>query len=235
MKTIEAIIQRHKVAEVTEALIRVGVQAITITETRHYGRQESHAEIRGNISAGDDEVHLRKAICSSLVDAGISITESQLRDLTARLGTALLGTQIPAREVKLQAGDLEINFERRTLARKGKEIHLSPKEFELLAFMMKHMNVPLTNVTLLQSVWGPNCAEEVDYVRSYIRMLRKKIEENTSEPAYILTEPWVGYRFQNPSDPDSGRTTSANDELTEFHPRGATAVPHPPRRVRLRH
>jgi DNA-binding winged helix-turn-helix (wHTH) protein len=235
MKTIEAIIQRHKVAEVTEALIGVGVQAITITETRHHGHPEAQPEIRQNISAGDDEVHLKKAIWTSLVATGISVTKSQLRDLTARLGTALLGAQVPAREVKLQAGDLEINFEHRTLARKGKEIHLSPKEFELLAFMMRNMNVPLTNFTLLQSVWGPNCAEEVDYVRAYVRMLRKKIEENTSEPAYILTEPWVGYRFRNPSDPNSERTASADHELTEFHPRSTKAVPHPPRRVRLRH
>src|SRR5579862_8870881 len=132
----------------------------------------------------------------------------RLRELTARLRAVLRRIQPQGNPEKLRAGDLEIDFQRRILSRKGEGIHLSPKEFDLLAFMMKHMDAPLTHLTLLRSVWGPEYGNELEYLRAYVRILRKKIERDPSEPDYILTEPWLGYRFRNPSDPDSSPVPS---------------------------
>ncbi len=98
----------------------------------------------------------------------------------------------------IQAGDLKLDLHRRMLWRGDDEIHLSPKEFDLLAFMMKNPDAILTHVKLLQSVWGPDYGGELEYLRTYVHMLRKKIERNPANPEYILNEPWVGYRFHVP-------------------------------------
>ena len=135
----------------------------------------------------------------------------RLRELTARLRAVLRRTQPLKSAEFVRAGDLEINFERRTLRRSGEEIHLAPKEFDLLAFMMKHMDAPLRHGALLQSVWGPEYGNELEYLRAYVRILRKKIEKDPAEPEYILTEPWLGYRFRNPSDPDSSPIPQDDD------------------------
>jgi two-component system, OmpR family, KDP operon response regulator KdpE len=129
----------------------------------------------------------------------------KLRELTARLRAVLRRIRMSdaAEPVVLRAGDLELDLHDRILRRDGAEIHLSPKEFDLLAFMMKNAGAPLTHVKLLRSVWGVEYGNELEYLRSYVRMLRKKIEADPSNPEYILTEPWLGYRFRNPSDPDS--------------------------------
>jgi two-component system, OmpR family, KDP operon response regulator KdpE len=98
----------------------------------------------------------------------------------------------------IQAGDLKLDLHRRMLWRGDDEIHLSPKEFDLLAFMMKNPDAILTHVKLLQSVWGPDYGGELEYLRTYVHMLRKKIERNPANPEYIVNEPWVGYRFRVP-------------------------------------
>ncbi|HUI77479.1 MAG TPA: response regulator transcription factor [Bryobacteraceae bacterium] len=129
----------------------------------------------------------------------------RLRELMARLRAVLRRTHgHEATQVSvLTAGDLEIDLERHLLKRAGQPVHLAPKEFELLAFMMQNQGVPLTHARLLRSVWGPEYGSELEYLRSYVKMLRKKIENDSAKPEYILTEPWVGYRFRNPSDPDA--------------------------------
>jgi two-component system KDP operon response regulator KdpE len=107
-----------------------------------------------------------------------------------------------------------LDLHRRIFTRSGEEIHLSPKEFDLLAFMMKNADAPLTHLTLLHKVWGPEYGNEVAYLRAYVRILRKRIEKDPSAPEYILTEPWLGYRFRNPSDdPDSRHSPSESDEM----------------------
>jgi len=129
----------------------------------------------------------------------------KLRELTARLRAVLRRTRV-AGAVQLsvlQAGKLKIDLDRRLLWRSDEEVHLSPTEFDLLAFMMKNMGAPLTHVKLLRTIWGPEYGGELEYLRSYVRMLRRKIEDDPARPEYIQTEPWVGYRFRNPSDPDS--------------------------------
>jgi len=129
----------------------------------------------------------------------------RLRELVARLRAVLRRIhpeETPELSV-LKAGNLEIDLTRHLLRRDGELIHLSPREFELLAFMMRNQGVPLTHVKLLRTIWGVEYGNELEYLRSYVKMLRKKIEEDPSKPEYILTEPWVGYRFRNPSDPDA--------------------------------
>src|SRR5579862_2350128 len=128
----------------------------------------------------------------------------KLRELTARLKAVLRRTSIQAaaEPTVLEIGNLKIDFERRVFWRDGEEVHLSPKEFELLAFMMKNAGFPLTHVKLLRSIWGPEYGGELEYLRSYVRMLRKKIESDPENPTYILTEPWIGYRFQNMTEPE---------------------------------
>jgi two-component system, OmpR family, KDP operon response regulator KdpE len=128
-----------------------------------------------------------------------------LRELVARLGAIQrrMHTHDVVKPALLTAGELEVDVERNLLRLAGRPIHLAPKEFELLVFMMQNPGVPLTRARLLRSVWGPEYGNEVEYLRSYVKMLRKKIEHDPSKPEYILTEPWVGYRFRNPSDPNA--------------------------------
>lgn len=128
----------------------------------------------------------------------------QFRELVARLRAVLRRTHMNGtnQATILEAGSLKMDFNHRLLFKAGEEIRLSPKEFDLLGYMMKHQGAPLTHVTLLRAVWGADYGGELEYLRTYVRMLRKKIEDDPARPQYILTEPWVGYRFRNPADPD---------------------------------
>ncbi len=94
--------------------------------------------------------------------------------------------------------DLEIDFDARKVRVRGKSVHLTPKEFELLRYLVSQEGKPVPHRQLLQAVWGPDYGDESDYLRVFINHLRKKIEPNPSKPKYVLTEPWVGYRFAFP-------------------------------------
>jgi len=122
-------------------------------------------------------------------------------ELVARL-RAVLRRTVPenAGVTVLQAGNLEIDFDRRLLRRAGEPVHLTPTEFDLLALLMRNQGVLLPHAKLLRTIWGPEYGEELEYLRAYVRTLRKKIEDDPAQPKYILTEPWVGYRFHNPTD-----------------------------------
>jgi two-component system KDP operon response regulator KdpE len=139
-----------------------------------------------------------------------------VRELTARLRAVLRRTCQEKQESEvLEAGNLKIDLQRRLLWRGEDKVHLSPTEFDLLAFMMKHPDSPLTHVKLLRTIWGPEYGGELEYLRTYVRMLRKKIEKDPAKPEYILTEPWVGYRFRNPSNPDS-LSIAPNERTVSF-------------------
>jgi two-component system KDP operon response regulator KdpE len=96
----------------------------------------------------------------------------------------------------IKAGDFEIDLQTRRVHAHGKEIRLTPKEFELLRYLVSHPNIPVPHMKLLQVVWGPDYGEEVEYLRVFINQLRKKIELDSSNPQFLLTEPWIGYRFK---------------------------------------
>ena len=95
----------------------------------------------------------------------------------------------------IKAGELELDLQARRVRLRGNSIRLTPKEFELLRYLALHPNIPVPHMKLLQAVWGPDYGEEVEYLRVFINQLRKKIEADPASPQFILTEPWVGYRF----------------------------------------
>jgi two-component system KDP operon response regulator KdpE len=94
--------------------------------------------------------------------------------------------------------DLEIDFETRRVRARGADVRLTPKEFELLRHLVANAGKPVTHRELLQAVWGPDHGDEPEYLRVFINQVRKKIEPEPAKPRYILTEPWVGYRFVAP-------------------------------------
>lgn len=95
----------------------------------------------------------------------------------------------------IEEQDFRVDFETREVRVCGKEIHLSPKEFDLLVYLLRNARKVLTHRTVLSAVWGANYVEQTEYLRVFVRHLRKKIEKDPARPRYILTEPWVGYRF----------------------------------------
>ena len=97
--------------------------------------------------------------------------------------------------------ELSVDFEQRRVTVAGEEVHLAPKEFEVLRHLIANLGKPVTHRRLLQTVWGPEYGEETENLRVVINQLRKKIEKDPSQPKLILTEPWVGYRFQPPKTP----------------------------------
>ena len=125
-----------------------------------------------------------------------------LRELLARLRALTRRTRqedAPLANI-LMIGALTLDVKHRSLHKAGQEIHLSPLEFDLLSYLMRQPGIPIEHSKLLQAIWGPEYGSELEYLRSYVRLLRRKIEANPARPEYILTEPWVGYRFCNPSD-----------------------------------
>jgi two-component system KDP operon response regulator KdpE len=98
--------------------------------------------------------------------------------------------------------ELSVDFELRRVTVEGQEVHLAPKEFEVLRHLIANLGKPVTHRRLLQTVWGPEYGEETENLRVVINQLRKKIEKDPSQPKFILTEPWVGYRFQPPKPPN---------------------------------
>jgi two-component system KDP operon response regulator KdpE len=128
----------------------------------------------------------------------------RLRELLARLSAVMRRGRgdNPAPAPVLRAGTLELDPEHRTVRRAGKELHFSPIEFDLLQYLMRHPDIPIEHSKLLRAIWGPEYGHELEYLRTYIRLIRRKIEENPARPEYIITEPWQGYRFRNPSNPE---------------------------------
>ena len=126
------------------------------------------------------------------MDELLARVRAQLRRATAspKSGTA---------EAVLEVGDFRIDLEARSVSVRGAEVHLTPKEYELLVHFIQNVGKVLTHHTLLGAVWGGDYTEQGEYLRVFVGQLRKKIEPNPSTPRYILTEPWVGYRFN----PDS--------------------------------
>jgi len=94
--------------------------------------------------------------------------------------------------------ELEIDFDTRRVRAHGKDVRLTPKEFDVLRYLVAHSGKPVAHRELLQAVWGPDYGDEPEYLRVFINQVRKKIEANPAKPKFIVTEPWVGYRFVAP-------------------------------------
>jgi two-component system KDP operon response regulator KdpE len=117
-------------------------------------------------------------------------------ELLARIRASLRRVEAasPPSEPMVRGG-LIIDRERFRVVRDGEDVRLTPKEFELLTFLAQHPGRVLTHRTILKAIWGPNAVDQPEHLRVLVGALRKKIEPNPSSPRYILTEPWVGYRF----------------------------------------
>lgn len=95
----------------------------------------------------------------------------------------------------LEVGDFRLDLENRSVAVNGSDVHLTPKEYDLMVYLVSHPGKVLTHRTLLTSIWGGESVEQTEYLRVFVGQLRKKIEPEPAAPRYILTEPWIGYRF----------------------------------------
>jgi two-component system KDP operon response regulator KdpE len=119
-----------------------------------------------------------------------------LDELLARMRAVLRRAPAPdTRSRLLEAGDLTIDGDTRRVTVAGREVKLTPKEFEVLKYLATNAGKVVTQRALLQAVWGPESTEQANYLRVFINQLRHKIEPDPQHPRYILTEPWVGYRF----------------------------------------
>jgi two-component system, OmpR family, KDP operon response regulator KdpE len=118
-------------------------------------------------------------------------------ELLARIRVALRHAAAgPAGQPQLSIGDLEVDLGRRQVRLAGKEVHLTPNEYKLLAELAKHAGRVLTHRQLLRDVWGPNAGDQVQYLRVYMAQLRSKLEREPARPRYLVTEPGVGYRLR---------------------------------------
>jgi len=124
-----------------------------------------------------------------------------MRELTARIRSALRrsrATSVQSDEL-ISIGDVELHPARRLVLKSGEPVHLTPKEFDLLHYLMSHAGLPITHSRLLHVVWGSEYANQVEYLRTFVRQLRKKLEDDAGNPKYLLTDSHVGYRFIDPS------------------------------------
>ncbi|HUN50492.1 MAG TPA: response regulator [Candidatus Sulfotelmatobacter sp.] len=120
-------------------------------------------------------------------------------ELLARVRTALRHRMQQEGEVPIfRSGDLTVDLARRLVTLKGQEVKLSAREFDLLQLLVKHAGKVLTHQFMLRAIWGPANADDVQYLRVYMRTLRHKLEEEPARPRYLLTETGVGYRLQVP-------------------------------------
>ncbi len=119
-------------------------------------------------------------------------------ELMARIRAALRRAAPSEALPPFVSADLKIDFERRLVTVRGEPVRLTPKEFELLRHLVANQGKAIGHRRLLQAVWGPDYGEETEYLRVFINQLRKKIEPDPRNPRYIHTEPWIGYRFEQP-------------------------------------
>jgi len=142
-----------------------------------------------------------EAIKVEALDAGADdyVTKPfSVNELVARVRAALRRSAAPVEteaEV-IDVGDFRVDIPGHRVELKGQEVRLTPKEFDLLVYLAKHAGKVVTHRALLAAIWGPNSVEQPEYLRVFVGHLRKKLEPDENAPRYILTEPWVGYRFE---------------------------------------
>ncbi len=119
------------------------------------------------------------------------------RELVARIRAAVRRVRAPDRpeDAPIEIGELRLDPVKHTVTKRGEAIHLTRKEFDILHCLMSRAGRVITYAKLLTAVWGADCREEVEYLRTFVRQLRKKIEDDPSNPVYLLTDVYVGYRF----------------------------------------
>ena len=120
----------------------------------------------------------------------------QLRELIARLKAAVRRNKaFESEETEILIGDVKLDPVRHLVQKKGRSVHLTPKQFELLHYLMANAGRPVPHAKLLRTVWGPEYGDELEYLRTFVRQLRTKIEDDPGNPKYLVTEAHIGYRF----------------------------------------
>lgn len=129
-----------------------------------------------------------------------------LGELAARLRATVRRAHASQKDegAAIRIGAIELDPARRVVKIAGDPVHLTPKEFELLHFLMLHAGLPLTHARILAAVWGPEYGGELEYLRTFVRQLRKKLGDDASAPRYLLTDAQIGYRFRAESDLATG-------------------------------
>jgi two-component system, OmpR family, KDP operon response regulator KdpE len=119
------------------------------------------------------------------------------RELVARIRAAVRRVRTPDRpeDAPIEIGEIRLDPVKRAVTKRGGAVHLTRKEFDILHCLMSRAGRVITYAKLLTAVWGADCREEVEYLRTFVRQLRKKIEDDPSKPVYLLTDVYVGYRF----------------------------------------
>ena len=123
-----------------------------------------------------------------------------VRELVARVRAAVRRSHaLPGHgDAVITIGEIKLDAARRLVQKNGQAVHLTPKEFDLLLYLMKHAGLPVMHARLLSSVWGPEYGNELEYLRTFMRQLRKKLEDDAAHPQYLLTDSHIGYRFREP-------------------------------------
>jgi two-component system KDP operon response regulator KdpE len=136
-----------------------------------------------------------------------------MRELTARIRAALRRARIISAhsEETILIGEISLHPARRLVQKAGQPVHLTPKEFDLLHYLMAHSGLPITHARLLHVVWGAEYASQVEYLRTFMRQLRRKLEDDAGNPRYLLTDSHVGYRFADPA--QFNRTSESSPAL----------------------
>jgi len=143
------------------------------------------------INTERDKVQALEAGADDYVTKPFGMEELVAR-IRAHLRRSPAASSMPKR---LQLGQVEVDFEARQVNAPGRRMRLTPREFDLMQYMVCHANQVVRHREILRAVWGPDHGDEVEYVRAFIKQLRKKIELEPANPKYLLTEPWVGYRL----------------------------------------
>jgi two-component system KDP operon response regulator KdpE len=197
-KSGDAALERLREARFDLVLLDMNMPGMSGLEACHSIRSQSEvAVIMLTVrDSEDDKVAALDAGADDYVTKPYNVPE-----LLARIRAALRRTpwtQGPSGPLKL--GAIEVDFDTRRVLAGGRQVRLTPKEFELLRYFVMHANKVVSHRELLQAVWGPDYGDQVDYLRVFVNQLRKKIEPKPSTPIYLLTEPWVGYRLQLPAE-----------------------------------
>ena len=160
--------------EIRRSLPRLGILMLTVRDSE------------------DDKV--------AALDAGADdyITKPfNIRELAARIRAAVRRSSASQVDLEgvIRIGNIELDPARRLVRKTGELVHLTPKEFDLLRYLMAHAGLPITHARLLHAVWGPEYGGELEYLRTFVRQLRKKIEDDPADPTFLLTDSHIGYRF----------------------------------------
>jgi len=142
-----------------------------------------------------DKVEALDAGADDYITKPFSIPElaARLRSAVRRSNGAFVESSSP-----IVIGEIELDPDRRVVQKSGSVLRLTPKEFDLLHYLMRHPGVPVSHAKLLQAVWGPEYGQELEYLRTFVHQLRRKLEDDPSSPEYLLTEIHFGYRFRQP-------------------------------------